>query len=308
MNRACPLCGKNSARALFVKDGFAHARCACGLVYVLNVPEDNVHFDEDFFLLERVAGLKDNPERRARMERLIARIRKAFGDSKEVRILDVGCGKGWNLSYLQHSGYRLARGIELNQKAAAIARSRGLEVDNALLEDRKYPGGSFDVILMDQVIEHLEKPRELLGEVFRLLRPGGLFWSSVPNFEAWHIRMFLKQKHRHFDGSRHLNHFSTRTFGRLLADCGFRVLSMDTFSEELTLLRLRAVLLHPEDFDVNQMRKAKLESKAAAASAAPGRTRVKKAARAALKPLDWLGTQATRVFKAAAYLEALATK
>jgi SAM-dependent methyltransferase len=61
------------------------------------------------------------------------------------------------------------------------------ELDSAvLIENGRVPldGGTFDLIFSDFVLEHVEKPEEFLGEVMRLLKPGGSYLFRTPNL--WH--------------------------------------------------------------------------------------------------------------------------
>ena len=45
--------------------------------------------------------------------------------------------------------------------------------------------GAFDVVVAAEVIEHLENPRFMIREIFRLLRPGGVAIVTTPNNESW---------------------------------------------------------------------------------------------------------------------------
>lgn len=307
-DRACPLCGASNYELLFMKDGFEYARChICRQVYVPKIPASNVHFEDEFFANRLLAPQDANPARADRMRRLTAEIRKRFGPRKDLKVLDVGCGKGWNLRYLREAGYEGAWGVDVNEEALEVAESHGIPVDHGFLHEIGYSEGQFDVVLSDQVIEHLEEPRPVLREIARILNPNGFFWCSVPNVDAWHIRLFLKQKHRHFAGDRHLNLSNPATFHRLLESSSLKPLRIDTYFEELTLQRLKGVLASPGDFGhaVITARKAEKDYAQTLAAAPPLR---KKLLAVLTSPVNACLVAGTRALKAGAYLEAVAIK
>jgi SAM-dependent methyltransferase len=97
------------------------------------------------------------------------------------RILDVGCGRGEMLSAAKSLGWN-AQGVEPSHEFSDLARRRyGVEVRNCSLEAAKYPDNYFDVVTLAAVMEHLYYPKQMLIEVNRILRPGGLLWMDAPN-------------------------------------------------------------------------------------------------------------------------------
>jgi SAM-dependent methyltransferase len=269
-----------------------------------------VHFKDDFYdeaELAEYEPMSDVSVRGERMSRLIDHARRVFGERKDLSILDIGCGKGWHLDFLKSKGYTGVRGVEVNATGAKAARARGLKVDEGLLENQRYPDGSWDVVYMDQVIEHLEEPAPLLAEVFRILKPGGILWASVPNIRAWHILTRLKHRHRHFEGSRHLNYYTRATLRRTLEQAGFRVEANGTYFEEFTLNRLKGVLCNPADFDIAAIRR----SKTPAAAGAPARkspSKLRELVRAVAKPLNAPLIKLTQLTGGGAYIEAVGRK
>ena len=113
---------------------------------------------------------------------------------KHARILDLGCGYGEFLSFLQRAGYGQAAGIELDPGQAQAARRLGVE--NVACGDarellRASPG-RFDFISALDVIEHFPKAqvRELLNLIHAALRPGGTLLCQVPNAAAFYFPAF----------------------------------------------------------------------------------------------------------------------
>jgi O-antigen chain-terminating methyltransferase len=142
-------------------------------------------------------------EKRRKLDELFASFPEQFrGSREEVRkglrfylpfltsaeitedILDLGCGRGEWLELLREKGLK-ARGVELNHVLAEQARSVGLEVseESALLYLRGLPDRSLSAVTGFHFIEHLsfEILIELLDEIARALRPGGLVIFETPN-------------------------------------------------------------------------------------------------------------------------------
>jgi SAM-dependent methyltransferase len=88
------------------------------------------------------------------------------------------------------------------------------------------PAASFDVVIAAEVIEHLENPRAVVREMFRLLRPGGRALLSTPNNESFRSRVALLVR-GHFvafgDTSypAHITALVRKDLTRILAEAGF---------------------------------------------------------------------------------------
>ena len=105
---------------------------------------------------------------------------------RSARILDLGCGHGALLHHLRRLGYRNLSGVDTSAEQIAIAHQTGLAtVDEGDIETHLagLPNASVDVILLIDVIEHLE-PQEMfsvLDDAYRVIKPGGLCIVHVPN-------------------------------------------------------------------------------------------------------------------------------
>ena len=114
------------------------------------------------------------------------RIQKAIRDLPEKsRVLDFGCSSGRLLApwVSSHDCY----GFEINAAAAATAESRGLKL---LSNDELWTmSGSFDLIVLVDVFEHLRTPSKLLTNLWRLLAPNGRLIVSTGNGNHWACRI-----------------------------------------------------------------------------------------------------------------------
>lgn len=105
------------------------------------------------------------------------------GFSPSPRILDAGCGTGYNLVEFGPLGE--AEGVDVSAEAVEFCRRRGLgRVQRAPLEQLPFPDGCFDLILATDVIEHLDDDRRALGELRRVAAAGGRLVVTVPAY-SW---------------------------------------------------------------------------------------------------------------------------
>ena len=104
------------------------------------------------------------------------------------RFLDLGCDDGSRtVQFAAAARAREIHGVELDGDSAETARGRGVKVAKADLNRAlPFPAGMFDVIVSNQVIEHLPDTDRFVSEVRRLLRPGGVAVTSTENLASWH--------------------------------------------------------------------------------------------------------------------------
>lgn len=96
---------------------------------------------------------------------------------KNSLILDIACGAGHFLYYLQKEGYINAQGIDISEEQLQVARKMGIKnLQKANLFDYlpKHPG-KFDMVVANDIIEHLKKDEvlEFLDLIFKALKPSG---------------------------------------------------------------------------------------------------------------------------------------
>lgn len=106
-----------------------------------------------------------------------------------ARLVELGCGTGDLLHALACRGLAV-RGVELSPSAVAVARARGLEVTCGDYTKHGAMDASQDAVLASHVLEHVIDPAGFLGEVRRLLKPGGLAFVNTPLAAGWDTRVF----------------------------------------------------------------------------------------------------------------------
>jgi 2-polyprenyl-3-methyl-5-hydroxy-6-metoxy-1,4-benzoquinol methylase len=105
-----------------------------------------------------------------------------------VSLLEVGCAKGWFLEAASKRGARV-HGIEPEDANVAIARASGLTVEAGFFPADLRDRGPYDMIVFNDVFEHLPEPAVAIGDVAALLAPGGLALLNLPSSNGTFYRL-----------------------------------------------------------------------------------------------------------------------
>jgi SAM-dependent methyltransferase len=123
-----------------------------------------------------------NPERYRREAGFVAELGRPLLDlldpQPDARILDLGCGDGRLTLDAAARGARMV-GVDLSPDLVAAARARGLDVQVADAAALPYPDASFDGVLSNAALHWMTAPEPVLGEIARVLKPGGRFVGEM---------------------------------------------------------------------------------------------------------------------------------
>jgi len=229
------------------KDGFDIIDCSfCGFRHIVPIPtveELEKIYRNEYYSIEKPMYLESVTrdlswwnlvfqDRYDEFERLLPPDRR--------RLLDVGSGPGFFLKYGQQQGW-IANGIEPSRQAVAHARNLGLDIYEGLLNRTSAQAlGRYDVVHLNNVMEHIPDPMEMLEVCHDLVDPGGLLCVAVPNdyspfqqvlhktcgFEPWWITT-----------PHHINYFNLNSLQNIMERSGFEIILREaTFPIDMFLL------------------------------------------------------------------------
>jgi 2-polyprenyl-3-methyl-5-hydroxy-6-metoxy-1,4-benzoquinol methylase len=220
------MCGGRDEESVGRKDGFSIVRCrGCGLIYVnprLAVG-DLVQLYTDQMISPAAYYLRtETQDERSFAQRvgLIERYRQPG------RLLDLGCGPGTFSAAARARGWTTI-GLDINASSVAHCRARGLDVIAGAFPHPDLAGRQFDVVAMNDFLEHLVDPAAALRIVRELLAPGGIVFISTPDIGSTMARL-TRGRWLHLKPNEHLVYFDRRTIRALLARTGFHLEHVQT--------------------------------------------------------------------------------
>lgn len=175
-----------------------------------------------------------------------------------ARVLEIGCAHGGYVALLRWAGYD-ASGTEMSPFIVNYAKETfGVPVAAGTIEEQPIPPASLDVVILNDVIEHLPDPVGTLGACARLLKPDGFFVIQTPEYKE-HLTYadILAARdpfnvHMQGKSDEHLYLFSRRSAGRLFAPLGFPHVAFENpiFAYDLFFTASRAPLPAHGDADI----------------------------------------------------------
>lgn len=140
-----------------------------------------------------------------------------FGINSGAKLVDLGCGRGDFLYAFKNAGLDVV-GIDYEniKRNPYVIGNINLEKDRLPFEDN-----SVDVIFNKSVLEHLNKPDNMLLESYRVLKPGGRIISMVPD---WHTCIYL-----YYDDHTHVQPYTENGLRDCLRLFGFKRVSSEQF-------------------------------------------------------------------------------
>jgi 2-polyprenyl-3-methyl-5-hydroxy-6-metoxy-1,4-benzoquinol methylase len=232
----CPLCSSERISLylkctdhLVSKEEFNLFKCsACGFVFTREYPDEHdigKYYESDDYIShdDNAKGFIYRlylPARNIMLRSKRRIIEKATG-LRKGNILDIGCGTGYFAGTMKKAHWEVT-GIEPNSKAREFgSRKFGL---NVISPDQisTLPDKSFDCITMWHVMEHFQDPFRYAAEIMRLLKPGGVCLSALPNCSSSDAKFYGKFWAA-YDVPRHLWHFTPETYRVFAEKAGFQI-------------------------------------------------------------------------------------
>lgn len=257
---ACPLCGSAETRLwrrdcrdwqqVHMTQRFEYQRCRRCEAYFLAVrPREselaNVYF-AGYGPYQAAPGATPKPPRAHPAARLAAPPLRAAGaaigllgrhrlhrmlrwtytpETEGETLVDYGCGAPTFLDDARERGFATV-GIDFTDEVLRAVRASG-HVAHLAGEQfkRNVPDRSVSCVRMNHVVEHLYRPREALAAIRGKMRPGGRIHIATPNPNGLGSRVFGRRWHA-LDCPRHVILYRPRVLRRLLAELGFRDISV----------------------------------------------------------------------------------
>jgi SAM-dependent methyltransferase len=165
---------------------------------------------------------------RVREEILLRTIRRILAHVPNARILDVGCGAGLFFDALQEYGQ--VTGIEADARTIEESGRWRSRITLGQLDDAYQPTSPFDLILILDVLEHVQDPDRLLRRAAQILTPTGCVLITVPAFNwLWTT---------HDDLNHHRRRYSARGVRKTVHNAGLVTLETSYLFQSLVILKL----------------------------------------------------------------------
>lgn len=245
---ACPMCGERSNTLvlygrdrLFAQPGrYRIVSCtACELRYLSPRPTLDAlgaHYPSDYFIYQKPDDLPSWTRSMARKftslrwRESLERLEKVTGKlNPSANVLDIGCGLNDYLVTLKELRGVEGIGVDFKPELAAYAREHlQMTVHAGTLQDARFADGEFDVIAMNEYLEHEPNPLETLREARRVVAADGFLTIEVPCVESLPARLFGSCWSQ-VDAPRHLIHFTEKTLAEMLRRTGWELVHTETF-------------------------------------------------------------------------------
>lgn len=178
-----------------------------------------------------------NTERKSRLHDIKSKLKIEKG-----RFLDMGCGEGFVLKEAYDNGFE-PFGVDIAYNLSPGNTDYNFFKGNVF--EANFPDNYFSAIYMDSVLEHVLNPMETLFELYRILKPGGVFFVIVPNEDSLDnltiqlIRSILFQSHKYgkikpFVTPYHVHGFNLTSLKSVLSINNFKDIEIRTFGGTYT--------------------------------------------------------------------------
>ncbi|NDW13868.1 methyltransferase domain-containing protein [Bacteroides sp. 214] len=231
---ACPLCeGTQLAYVMTCTDCYATGekfeiyQCNnCGFTFTQNTPSGK-EIDKYYHAANYIShtdtkkGLMNSIYHRVRKRMLKEKVRLVMKAShrKRGKLLDIGTGTGYFANAMRKETWKVDA-IEKNEEARSFAKEQfrlNVKDEKALDE---LAAGSYDVITLWHVLEHLEKLEHTWTRLNELLTDKGILIIAVPNYSSYDAKKY-KANWAAYDVPRHIWHFTPATMQRFGIKHGF---------------------------------------------------------------------------------------
>ncbi len=138
---------------------------------------------------------------KARRDIIFDWVKHILSNYEKPRVLDIGCGTGFNVAYLHRIGCDQVDGLDISEDALMYCKSRQLNLLMiASAENLPIQRYVYDVILALDIVEHIANDRQALSEIYRALKKDGALIVFVPAFQfLWSFQDEISHHQRRYE-------------------------------------------------------------------------------------------------------------
>ncbi|MDF1851306.1 MAG: class I SAM-dependent methyltransferase [Verrucomicrobiales bacterium] len=220
----CPLCNGTKHKPWREKDGYHVVECEdCSFIFIQDYPSADY--------LRKFYAPTYQPEgdtfipaggflRKLKYLAFSKWIASKFPKDKPIKTFEIGCGQGDFLSSVKDNPRFDARGVDYAEAPLAYAQSRGLNAQKGDIQSMGIEDDTFDLVVALHVLEHVHDLNQTLGEIYRILRPGGMLFAIVPSVTHFKAKI-AGQSWKYLGPPGHMWYLSPQTFAKFVTKAGF---------------------------------------------------------------------------------------
>ncbi len=260
IDTCCVMCGGSTFTLIYPDNPSNIVRCDdCNLVFFNPLPSQEYlhtfYSSQDGYLSsidENLRSFENNPDSWEQTANFILdRVYQFVDPAPGQRLLDVGSAYGFFLMFAQRRGLKV-EGIEISAQTSVYARNRGIPVQISTLSEARLDPVSFDIVIMNNVLEHTLNPAEDVRRCYSIMKKDGVIFVAVPNFDSLVAKVdnyFWAMK----SWPNHLFYFTPDTLVKMLQQNGFTVKQIFThrgesaYADDIRVVRDRLCLTEEDD-------------------------------------------------------------
>jgi len=241
---SCPICGQtqsNAQRVVLTQDyayqtcsnTFTYLRCnGCGVTYLANQPTESslgIIYPNSYTAHATNQGLLALIRRLNFQKKFFVARRFLCQRNRPLRVLDFGCGNGEMVRAIAELPGKLVLSSVGYDNSDSVTRST-VESRNSFLISNHLDDvlalGPFDLVFLNQVIEHLPHPIQTLSKIRSSMSPGGVIAIETPSLSGLEFKVRSSTFWGGWHAPRHFLIFDPATIGQLLSKVGFSVVKL----------------------------------------------------------------------------------
>ena len=237
-------------------DKFELLKCVNCSHIILNIEKNQINFDSlygKYYPRKNLTSIdvKNGSRKIAGLKNKIKLYLEGLSNQGQIyaqrgmKVLDFGCGAGYSLVEMSEIGVD-CYGIEADTNVKIIAKELGLKLHVGTLEDSPFKNIKFDLIILNQVLEHVPDPIHLIDKFKSMLSENGIIVISVPNVDSIYRKIF-KFKWINWHIPYHIHHFNKETVSELFKRNGYKIIKVKTVTPNLwTSLQIQSLRYEPK--------------------------------------------------------------